>query len=397
MLKELVKLSMARGFLLLSLLLISGCKDMEIKGKTYQQSYTDQQVVALIKAACSGNIKKLEQLVSAGADVNAMGEHGSTPLIWVMLAKNYQGVEALLKLGANPNQRFDQGYTPMWFAAGGDDIKLLKLLLQYGGDVDIWAEGKSPLVLAALQDRTAHYELLIEYGADINSADIVGNTLATWYEALAYYEKLLGLLESGYHYDLDYLARRVANSQVSETAPQWQWRKKVIGKLKQMGVSYPPVLYTGPELTYMRLKPSERVRLEQAERDGKLPSTSRGQKRLDDDRELEKQANYQAKLEYDKLFGQLEKGYCENTVEFALWVEDNPVPINTPQWQWRNKVIEKLKIMRVYYPPRRAKKMRLTEKYRATLERLEAGGKLMPGSNAAQFLARDRALQSTVK
>lgn len=392
--KKLFVLNKVKSWLLLLLLIISGCSNMEIKGKTYKQSYIDPQVITLIEAASRGNVKRVEQLVKSGVDVNAIGDHGTTPLIWVMLSRNHRGVETLLKLGANPNQRFDRSYTPMWFAAGGDDIKLLELLLEYGGDVDVWAEGKSPLVLAALQDRPAHYDLLIDYGADINSTNIVGQTIAGWYVALAYHEELLGLLESGYNFELDSLARRIEMRVVPEAAPQWQWREKVIAKLKQMGVTYPPTPNIRPKLIHTLLDPLERQELEQSERDGRLPPTSRGLEMLVNDRVLEKQATYQENLDYENLFYALEKGYCESPIAFTRWVEDNPVSIDSPQWQWRNKVIEQLKL-RFRYPPLRRKTERLTKKYRETLVRLEEEGKLIPESNAAKFLALDRALDKT--
>jgi len=215
----------------------TGCAAANIGGKTAADVFKDPQTLALVQAACDGNLAKINKLVKHGANVNATGYHDTSVLAWIMLCKNYAGVEKLLKLGANPNYKMEGGMSPMWLAAGSSDPHLLSLLLAHGGDPNIWAEGNNALMIAMEQGRMQNFQLLLNHGADINAHDKGGNSVADYAAALAKFGVVEELLKRGYSYDLDGLARGISGRVV---APNLAAEKQhVLGMLKERGVKFP--------------------------------------------------------------------------------------------------------------------------------------------------------------
>ena len=86
-------------------------------------------------AGRSAGIAELARLIDEGADVNAAGFKGITPLM--SAAKNHktEEVRLLLARGADPNRRQDQGHTALMFAAHAGDVESIRLLLGKGADV----------------------------------------------------------------------------------------------------------------------------------------------------------------------------------------------------------------------------------------------------------------------
>lgn len=96
---------------------------------------------ALHQAASQGAIKVIELLLANKADVNAVDNEGYTPLHGaVSYGKNDTRktvVEILLRSGANVNAKTTRdGETPFHKAIDRGDIEIVKLLLEYGADVN---------------------------------------------------------------------------------------------------------------------------------------------------------------------------------------------------------------------------------------------------------------------
>jgi ankyrin repeat protein len=96
---------------------------------------------ALHQAASQGAIQVIELLLARKANVNASDNHGYTPLHGaVSYGKNATRkavVEVLLKGGANVNAKTSRdGETPIHKAIAGHDIEIVKLLIEYGADVN---------------------------------------------------------------------------------------------------------------------------------------------------------------------------------------------------------------------------------------------------------------------
>ncbi|MBI1246839.1 hypothetical protein GC197_03215 [bacterium] len=78
----------------------------------------------------------LKWLVASGANLQSCGIVGHTPVIFAITSSLEYALEALLKAGADPNapEPLDDRLVPLMYAVRVGDIKLGKLLLQYGAD-----------------------------------------------------------------------------------------------------------------------------------------------------------------------------------------------------------------------------------------------------------------------
>jgi ankyrin repeat protein len=124
---------------------------------------------ALHQAASQGAIKVMELLLANRADVNAGNNDGYTPLHGaVSYGKNdtrKSAVKILLERGANPNAKTSRdGETPFHKAVSRGDIEIVRLLIDYGADVNAVSKfGVTSLYFA--RNSNAITELLKEHGA----------------------------------------------------------------------------------------------------------------------------------------------------------------------------------------------------------------------------------------
>jgi len=90
---------------------------------------------------------------------------------------NLGKVKELVSQGADVNAKYEKALTPLHIAAAIGDSEIVKFLLSHGADVNAKAEGKiTPLHLAALGARGKVVKLLISHGADVNAEDEEGRT-----------------------------------------------------------------------------------------------------------------------------------------------------------------------------------------------------------------------------
>ena len=92
---------------------------------------------------------------------------------------DYDKVEALLKNGIDPNQfKTSNGMTLMFDAAWDNNLAIVKLLHQYGADVDLLSGNHNvpPLLAACQQNSYESVVFLVENGADVNrKIEVAGN------------------------------------------------------------------------------------------------------------------------------------------------------------------------------------------------------------------------------
>jgi beta-lactamase regulating signal transducer with metallopeptidase domain len=141
---------------------------------------------ALIQAAESGKLNDIEQLISAGAQVNGTVEGDGTALIVAAREGNLDAVSLLLKHGADVNKAAPGDGNPLIMAAreGHDDVVLL--LLDRGALVNQVVEGdENALIQGAGSGRLSIVKLLIARGADINARVWSGSPDGEWRTALS--------------------------------------------------------------------------------------------------------------------------------------------------------------------------------------------------------------------
>jgi ankyrin repeat protein len=107
-----------------TLLVLSGCKNAK-------QASRSPETDALFRAAAAGNADTVRSLLaSQNVDVNAVDEHGNTPLIEAARFGHDEVVTALLIAKANVNARNDEGKTALMLAAEGGHDETVRVLTQ---------------------------------------------------------------------------------------------------------------------------------------------------------------------------------------------------------------------------------------------------------------------------
>jgi ankyrin repeat protein len=143
------------------------------------------QVVALARAATSGDVDAIDRLLEQGVDINARGYRGITVLLATLEAENKEGFQALLERGADPNLLTSYGASVVHFAADHPDPWWLEITLRHHGDPNLvnagspYVPNQTPLFYAITRSdlsetkavRTAKVRLLIEAGANVNHRD----------------------------------------------------------------------------------------------------------------------------------------------------------------------------------------------------------------------------------
>ena len=125
----------------------------------------------LVEAASTGDDAQVAALLHAGADPNATGEYGTTPLYAATVAGHTEAARLLLEAGADPDRTSlgDSEGTPLCAAACWGFDELVDGLLAYGASPDLpEPDGPTALVWAALEGHADAARKLLEAGADPN-------------------------------------------------------------------------------------------------------------------------------------------------------------------------------------------------------------------------------------
>ena len=140
------------------------------QGTTYLHSRDVVSTLAVVRA-----------LIEGGANVNAEGWQGETPLLLACFLQNSLGlVRLLLDAGARPNivSRGDNCGTPLHNAAGtAGNTDVVRLLLDSGIDVDMRdRRSETALMRATRAGLIGTVRLLLSRGADVRAGDFHDNT-----------------------------------------------------------------------------------------------------------------------------------------------------------------------------------------------------------------------------
>jgi ankyrin repeat protein len=147
----------------------------------------------LILAVERGNIKKIQELIHQGYDVNTEDQDGLTALFYAIHLQNLDIIKLLIKNGADVNARNKDGNTPLlyftcpkvsiqntassYYILQQKNIDIVRLLIKNGADVNAQDNnGNTPLLYALFQGDFKISEFLIKKGADVNVQDKDGNT-----------------------------------------------------------------------------------------------------------------------------------------------------------------------------------------------------------------------------
>jgi uncharacterized protein len=124
------------------------------------------QQISLFNAVENNDIKELKLLLDKGATTNAYDDDSDNVLIDATLFASIDCMKLLLQNKANPNLKNKYGETPLMLCV--NDVTKMKLLLQYGADInDSSLSGNTALLIACGAGSSyATVKWLIENGAN---------------------------------------------------------------------------------------------------------------------------------------------------------------------------------------------------------------------------------------
>ncbi|NHN34385.1 ankyrin repeat domain-containing protein [Paenibacillus agricola] len=126
---------------------------------------------AIIRASQSPNLETVKCLLDMGCDIQGA-------LKAFIIRRRYEALQLLLEYGANPNEVCSKsGGTPFQFAACEGDLRIIKLLLQYGADPHVTGnDGETALMCAAEFGHGSVIDILLSQQVDLSLCDVEGKT-----------------------------------------------------------------------------------------------------------------------------------------------------------------------------------------------------------------------------
>jgi len=117
----------------------------------------------LLDAAYLGSDQQVALLILDGANVNARGDRGHTPIIIAAIQGHYEICEMLVGSKADVNAKDADGVTALMYAAEWGRNEICRLLIARGADVhEIDNDGWTALWWAASEKRKIACKLLID-------------------------------------------------------------------------------------------------------------------------------------------------------------------------------------------------------------------------------------------
>jgi len=119
----------------------------------------------------------VELLIGHGADIDAKGDRGSTPLFGAACRGDMDVAELLINGGADIDFTDERGWPPLHGAALQGHADMVEFLLDEGAGVDVTGgSGQAALHWAAFGGHASVANVLLEHDAGVDAADDTGQT-----------------------------------------------------------------------------------------------------------------------------------------------------------------------------------------------------------------------------
>ena len=156
-----------------------------VKNGANLESRDEGSNTPLLRACMTNRLEIVEVLVKNGAELNSHPYWGSfqygfelTPLhITILRTDSLKIMKLLIQYGANLDKQSTQGHTALLMALFEGQFEMAKVLIKNGANVNfinINSDGQSPLHLAATKNDPSLTKMLIDHGAEINTKSIHG-------------------------------------------------------------------------------------------------------------------------------------------------------------------------------------------------------------------------------
>ena len=129
-------------------------------------------------AAARGDVADIEKRIAAGENKEAVDSRHRTPLHVAVFHRKYDAARALIRLGADPNKLEIDRYDIITIAAVKDDVAMVKLAIELGGNAKAITSryDGTALIAAAHLGHDGVVRALIEGGAPLDHINNLGWT-----------------------------------------------------------------------------------------------------------------------------------------------------------------------------------------------------------------------------
>ena len=132
---------------------------------------------ALQEAVAAGNLDEARNAIRSGADIEARGDQGRTPLIAATKTNQIDIAQVLLEAGADPNAKDDVQDSAFLYAGAEGLDEILRLTLEHGADVTSTNRfGGTALIPAAEHAHLSTIEILIDHNVPLDHINNLGWT-----------------------------------------------------------------------------------------------------------------------------------------------------------------------------------------------------------------------------
>jgi ankyrin repeat protein len=135
-----------------------------------------QSLPPLLKAIKANNISEVSRLIENGSNLTVADNDSDQVLMYAALYASDDCIQLLLEKGANPNAKNKLGETALLWSV--HDLKRVRLLIQYGADVNVVTDqGNTPLLAACVGSMQSEViRLLLDKGANPLAKNSRGET-----------------------------------------------------------------------------------------------------------------------------------------------------------------------------------------------------------------------------
>lgn len=129
---------------------------------------SESDIAKFITWAKFGDLRKVEEFVNSGVDINAKEKHGRTALMMASRFNKNEVVEFLVGQKANIGLRDNEGMTALMLAIEGDAVECVKILTSAKANIHTKDKGGNDATIFAIRRGNLEIlSLLVENGAKI--------------------------------------------------------------------------------------------------------------------------------------------------------------------------------------------------------------------------------------
>ena len=216
--------------------------------KKMSNLYFEKKEAVLESAILADDRGAIAQALAHGANVNARGTNGVTPLMLAVDRLKRQAVVELLAHGANPNLKAADQNSAVSLAVEnyGRAPEIMVAVIEGGGDPNTLRPDEDPVIMRFVND--CNCELIRRMktlGANLDIEDRSGDPIITTAGLGCDWDVVWCLIELGAKYDYELTSRQplsksLAHKFPSHDSPIYPYKKKVWQFLKEHGVAVRP-------------------------------------------------------------------------------------------------------------------------------------------------------------